>query len=105
VSEIFIISELLWVWAVSLIKTSMALLLLRIRRNWLWGMLPLAAFQIIIAASATIAQFTECRPVAASWNPFLTNSRCWDTQRMKAGVYVMFGESLILFFPYTQTLR
>jgi hypothetical protein len=98
-SHVFYVSELLWVWLVTFIKTSMALLLLRIRRNWFWGMIGLAAFQIIIAVGVTIVQFIRCDPVAATWNPFILNAKCLTPHEAETAVYVQSCKPLILVVP------
>jgi hypothetical protein len=96
VGAIFYASEILWLWAVTFVKISVALLLLRIKRDWLWGMLFLAALQIIIAIASTVVRLLGCTPVAAAWDPTLPNIRCWRQEDIIISVYVLSGRCIDL---------
>jgi rhodopsin domain-containing protein len=89
--EVGYVAQLVWVWTVTLVKTSMCLLLLRIRPSWYWGMISFMIFQLAVGFATTAVHFTRCSPIAANWNPTLPNTRCWSTRDISNSYYVLSG--------------
>jgi hypothetical protein len=68
----------------------MALMFLRIKRTpgwqrFLFGMIGL---QVATAIAANCAQFLQCRPLAALWDPKTPNVKCWPIQGAQASIYI-----------------
>ncbi|PVH91816.1 hypothetical protein DM02DRAFT_663580 [Periconia macrospinosa] len=69
----------LYVWAVTSIKISIALLLLRIRewsRSWKRGLTALMIFVASLAVACFVVAFTKCRPVHAIWDFSFPRWKC-----------------------------
>ncbi|SPO01766.1 uncharacterized protein DNG_04439 [Cephalotrichum gorgonifer] len=73
-----VVSALLSTWAVALIKTSIAVMLLRFQKTKVWeiSLYILIALQVIVAVFLTILQTTRCVPINANWDPTVPNARC-----------------------------
>lgn len=83
------ISMPFWVWVMAFLKTSVCLMLLRIKKSrpWTAGISILIFVQFASAIAATICQLLQCAPIAANWNPTLPGAECWSAARIKLAVY------------------
>ncbi|KAL5464945.1 hypothetical protein PMIN06_000898 [Paraphaeosphaeria minitans] len=65
------ISQVFWYWSVTLIKLSVALLLLRLKqtRPWRSFLYLIMAIAISAAIVQTCFQFLQCRPFSVFWDP------------------------------------
>lgn len=79
------IAEVLTSWSVALIKTSIALMLVRLQnaRAWTRFLYSIIALQILTAVFVTILQCTRCIPTAAIWNPYVLDKWCWSPEVFK----------------------
>jgi hypothetical protein len=61
--------RLFWIWSVTMIKISVALMIQRIKqdRYWQWGLLCLNGVLLFSAIGNTISIVLSCRPVAGNW--------------------------------------
>jgi hypothetical protein len=69
--ELIFIHQVLWYWSITLVKLSVALLLLRLKssRRWnlfLYGIITLLILTVI---TQTLFQFLQCRPFNVYWDP------------------------------------
>ncbi|KAK0654765.1 hypothetical protein B0T16DRAFT_319129 [Cercophora newfieldiana] len=84
-------SELLSSWALALVKTSIAAMLLRFLQTsngWKTFLYSIVAVQITTAIFLTIMHLTRCIPLNALWNPMVTEKRCWDDQAFRVSLTV-----------------
>ena len=84
-------SELLSTWALALVKTSIAAMLIRFlstSSGWKRFLYGIVAVQIMTAIYLTIMHLTRCIPLNALWNPMLTEKRCWDNQAFRLSLTV-----------------
>ncbi|KAF1816124.1 hypothetical protein P152DRAFT_454362 [Eremomyces bilateralis CBS 781.70] len=77
---ILFIMQMIWIWCITFVKFSVALMLYRTRedrpwRLWLSGFMGLlVAIGIVVSA----LQLGQCRPIRAFWNPFVPGAKCWS---------------------------
>lgn len=78
-----------WAWSIALIKSSMALMLLRFKhsRKWKIFLYFMIGLQLAIAIGVNCSQFLMCRPLTALWDPATLNVRCWSPPAIEASVY------------------
>ncbi|ORY19260.1 hypothetical protein BCR34DRAFT_461099, partial [Clohesyomyces aquaticus] len=70
--ELIFITQIVWYWAVTFVKLSVACFLLRIKyhsRPWRICLYALMIFLILAACVQTIFTFTQCRPFSIFWDP------------------------------------
>ena len=69
--RLLFISQVVWYWSVTLVKLSVAFLLLRVKPGRRWSLLMRSAMGLIVLAAVvqTIFQFTQCRPFSVYWDP------------------------------------
>lgn len=65
------ISQIFWYWSVTLVKLSVALLLLRLKqtRPWRSSLYLIMAIAISAVVVQTCFQFLQCRPFSVFWDP------------------------------------
>lgn len=61
----------LWVWAMNVIRISIALMLLRLKdsRPWKATLWTVAAVQLLMLIVGTTMHLVMCRPLSARWAP------------------------------------
>jgi hypothetical protein len=89
----------MWVWSMTVLKISVALMLLRIKetRKWRIGIWSLIAALAALGFGSTMAMMLQCRPIQANWNVFfrLKPGVCWSAETQEA---VTFTTSGVYFF-------
>ncbi|KAF2398790.1 hypothetical protein EJ06DRAFT_496547 [Trichodelitschia bisporula] len=85
------IQLLLWTWSITLIKISIAVMLLRIRRDnpWRYWVYFLIGFVVSSAIVSTVLQFVQCSPVSAFWNPTVPGAKCWTPNKRRVSLYTI----------------
>lgn len=85
-----IVAEVTATWSVALLKTSIALMLLQLQRTrgWSYFLYTIIGVQMLTATFVTVLQTTRCIPMRASWNPTITDKRCWSENAWKASLTV-----------------
>ncbi len=85
-----IVAELMSTWSVALLKTSIAIMLLRFQqaRSWAMFLYFIIGVQIATAVFVTIMQLTRCVPIQATWDVTLPKDHCWSQGALKAGLTV-----------------
>ena len=75
------IGNILWLWSVTFIKVSIALMLLRIKqtKTWKWAIWSMMAILAASATASTVAELLQCSPIAANWELALRQTSCWGT--------------------------
>ncbi|KAK3385829.1 hypothetical protein B0H63DRAFT_510518 [Podospora didyma] len=88
VAPLSIVAELTSTWSVALLKTSIALMLLRLQhtRGWTRFLSTVIGVQILTAIFATIMHTTRCIPIQSLWDPTIARKRCWDDAAFKASL-------------------
>jgi hypothetical protein len=101
-------SELLSTWALALVKTSIALMLLRLLQTKIWKrfLYAIVVVQTVTAVYLTIMHATRCMPLAALWDPMITNKRCWNQEAFRisltiASVIVIATDVICALIPLT----
>jgi hypothetical protein len=82
--------ELTSTWAVALIKTSIALLLMRLRptTGWRYFFYIILAIQFVTAAFVSVMYLTRCIPIEALWTSTITDKRCWGNAAFQTSLTV-----------------
>ncbi|KAF4636970.1 hypothetical protein G7Y89_g1117 [Cudoniella acicularis] len=95
-ARLLFISQPPWAWTLSLIKISMACMFLRINRSkkWLMSMWPMILLQLVAAAVCNTAQFLQCVPLQALWDPNTPNVKCWAPSSIDASIYINAGMNI-----------
>jgi hypothetical protein len=86
------VSRHLWLWSVTFIKVSVALMMLRIKqtRRWQIGISMLVATLLVMGFVQLIGLLIQCRPLNKNWN--LTGpGKCWSTTIQDNGTYISSG--------------
>ncbi|OCL14248.1 hypothetical protein AOQ84DRAFT_407403 [Glonium stellatum] len=92
----------IWAFALSCIKLSVALTLLRFLQATGWRVLLyiIIGVQIFFAIANTIFALLLCRPIAASWNPFIAGAKCLNHEALRvastASSYIDIATDIIL---------
>ncbi|KAF1954046.1 hypothetical protein CC80DRAFT_595202 [Byssothecium circinans] len=86
------ISQLLWYWSLTLIKLSVALLLLRIKHTKRWRFFLYSTMLVLILAAVvqTAFQFLQCRPFSIYWDPRVTSTqglKCFKTSVINGNIF------------------
>ncbi|KAF4629092.1 hypothetical protein G7Y89_g9060 [Cudoniella acicularis] len=89
-SRLLFISQPPWAWSIAMIKISMACMLLRIKttKPWKIFLYSMIGLQIATAVAANCAQFLQCRPLAALWDPNTPDVKCWDVKSSQLSIYL-----------------
>lgn len=76
-------------WSATLVRVSVALMLLRLKdtRNWKLLLRIIIALQISTMVGVNICQLLQCRPIRAMWD-VVPNAKCWTAKQMAAYGYV-----------------
>jgi hypothetical protein len=79
-----------WGWSIAMIKISMALMFLRIKRTpgWQRFLFGMICLQIVTAVVTNCAQFLQCRSLTALWGLKTANVQCWPVQGAQASIYI-----------------
>lgn len=109
ISPLTMIAEVMTSWCVALVKTSIALMLMHIRREskrWTRFLHAIIALQIANAVFVMIIQTTRCVPTEAIWNPTILNKWCWTPGAFKwsmtgASIVVILTDIILSFTPLT----
>jgi hypothetical protein len=90
VNPLSVVAEVTSTWSVALLKTSIAIMLLRFQRTRGWAVFlySIIGVQIAAAVFVTIMQSTRCIPIQALWDPTITDKRCWTDQAFKVSMTV-----------------
>ncbi|KAF2272640.1 uncharacterized protein EI97DRAFT_452864 [Westerdykella ornata] len=70
--KLLFLSQLLWYWAITCVKLSVAFLLLRVKsphRGWRLFLSSIIIFLVLAAVVQTCFQFLQCRPFSVFWDP------------------------------------
>jgi hypothetical protein len=70
--ELLFISQVFWYWSITLVKLSVALILLRVKhahRRWRVFLYATMTLLIIAAVVQTLFLFLQCRPFSVFWDP------------------------------------
>jgi hypothetical protein len=81
-----IIAEVFTTWCVALVKISIAVMLVRLKRNskgWARFLYALIGLQVLTAVFVTVLHCTRCIPTEAFWNPHIVNKWCWSAEAFK----------------------
>jgi len=78
-------AEVFTSWSVAMVKTSIALMLVRFQQSKAWSRFfhAIIALQILTAVFVTIVQSTRCIPTEAVWNPHIIEKWCWSPDGYK----------------------
>jgi hypothetical protein len=87
------ISQLFWYWSVTLIKLSVALLLLRLKqtRPWRSFLYLIMALAISAAVVQTFFQFLQCRPFSVFWDARMFRSAVCFRRSIIDGNIIIFS--------------
>ncbi len=82
VAPLSLVAEITSTWSVALLKTSIAVMLLRFQRTQGWArfLYLMIGVQVVTAAFVTIMQSTRCIPIQGLWDPTITDKRCWSEE-------------------------
>ena len=85
ITPMTLVSQVFNQFAVALVKTSIALMLIRLQqeRSWKVFLYSLIVVQIIVAIFTTAMHTTRCIPIEAIWNLTILNKRCWSPEAFK----------------------
>ena len=91
---------ILWLWAVSMVKISVCLMLLRIKpqsRAWLIGLWLLIGLLASLAVAITACYLLQCKPVEANWDfkYLLEPGHCWTLDQFLSFTYAFSSESAV----------
>lgn len=94
--------------SVALIKTSIALMLVRLQntKSWTRFLYAIIALQMLTAIFVTIVQCTRCIPTEAFWNEDIVDKWCWSHDAFKitmtvASSVVIFTDVIFSLIPLT----
>jgi len=92
VAPLSVVAEIMTTWSVALLKTSIAVMLLRFQhaRSWTWFLYFVMGLQIVTAVYVTIMQSTRCVPMSDLWDPTIPDQqkRCWSVEAFKVSMTV-----------------
>jgi len=90
VAPLIVVAEIATTWSVALLKTSIAVMLLRFQRarGWTWFLYSVVGLQIVTAVYVTIMQSTRCVPMRDLWDPTVTDKHCWSVDAFKVSMTV-----------------
>ena len=90
VGPLSLVAEVTSTWSVALLKTSIAVMLLRFQqaRAWAIFLYTIMGVQVITAVFVTVMQSTRCVPIQALWDPTLPQDHCWSPNSFKIGLTI-----------------
>ncbi len=90
VGPLSLVAEITSTWSVALLKTSIAVMLLRFQqaRGWARFLYFVMGVQIVTAVFVTVMQSTRCVPIQALWDTTLVANHCWSQGAFKVGLTV-----------------
>ncbi|KAF2672477.1 hypothetical protein BT63DRAFT_196820 [Microthyrium microscopicum] len=82
-------SQLVWIWGITLTKASVLLMLLRIKHTpkWKYSIWILGFFAIGTAIVTTVINIISCRPIEANWDMTIPRTACWDPNKTLSMTY------------------
>jgi hypothetical protein len=88
--------QFFWISAVSCVKISVTLMLLRIRddRPWRMGLYVLMAFIMAAAILNVILELIQCKPIKAFWDRTTPGAVCWSPAKVQASLYISAGKPI-----------
>ncbi|KAH7397135.1 hypothetical protein BKA66DRAFT_521609 [Pyrenochaeta sp. MPI-SDFR-AT-0127] len=88
-------------WSATLVRVSVALMLLRLKNTRSWKILlrTIVAIQIVSMVGVNICQLLQCRPIRAMWD-MVPSAQCWTAKQMATYGYVhtSLGAACDIFF-------
>jgi len=106
-----LVAEITATWSLALLKTSIALMLLRFQHaqrqhHWVLFLKCMIALQFLIAIFITIMQTTRCIPINALWDFSVPAIHCWGDAAFKpslttASVFVILTDIIFALIPLT----
>lgn len=104
-----LVAEVMVTWSVALLKTSIAIMLLRFQRahrGWAIFLKCMIGLQLVTAVFITIVQTTRCVPINALWDLTVTASHCWGEDAFKpsltaASIVVILTDVTFALIPLT----
>ena len=86
-----------WIWASSLVRISVAFMLLRIKNMGLWraGLWASIIIQVAIASGRTLFELLKCRPLRAVWYPGLPGSTCVAVEKVQKVIIATSGSHFL----------
>jgi hypothetical protein len=90
ITPMTLVSQVCNQWATAMVKTSIALMLVRLQQTpgWKWFLYCLIVLQVLVAIFTTVLHTTRCIPIEAVWNMAITSKRCWSEDAFKAAMTV-----------------
>jgi hypothetical protein len=88
-APLVVVSELLSTWALALVKTSIAIMLIRFQQTssaWCRFLYTIIAVQITTATYLTVVHLTRCIALEALWNPTIPDKKCWNGDAFRASL-------------------
>jgi hypothetical protein len=83
-------------WSLGLVKTSIALMLLRIKQvsRWRPGLIALIVVVTLASITSTVIALIQCQPLSAYWDLVLMNSgACWAPESLQIASYSYCGKA------------
>ncbi|PSN65180.1 hypothetical protein BS50DRAFT_575245 [Corynespora cassiicola Philippines] len=80
------LAQPLWSWAMAMIKTSIALMLLRLEQKQLWRkfLWTLIVVQILLALYNMLTQVMQCFPLKGAWDLLgVVEAKCWSKNAIR----------------------
>lgn len=97
--RLLFVSQLFWYWGITLVKLSVALLLLRLKHTRAWRSFLFSIMGVAIAAAVvqTCFQFLQCRPFSVYWDPRLFKSaQCFRRSIINGNIIVFSAIQIVL---------
>ena len=84
------------VWAVVMIKTSLAFMLLRFHQERVWrvSLHTLLAAQAIIACASTLTNYLRCMPLQRAWDDEIIDAKCINEQGIRTWMWSICGRPM-----------
>jgi uncharacterized membrane protein len=88
------VSRHMWNWSVTLIKVSVALMMLRIKQTprWRIGISALVVALLVLGFGQLVALLVQCKPIKQNWDLTGTGT-CWSSTRQNTVTYIATGMS------------
>lgn len=91
------VSMVLWIWSITTLKVSVALMLLRIKQTpkWKAGIWSLIAALFAVGIASTLAQILQCIPIRSNWDLLLhlKPGNCWTEEKQEIVTYSVSGST------------
>jgi hypothetical protein len=84
------VMQFFFISAVSCVKISVTLMLLRIRDDRIWriGLYLLMAFIVAAAGVNVILECIQCKPIRAFWDRATPGAQCWGPEKVQVSLYI-----------------